>query len=86
MGALADRRIAVTRDERRDGPLAALLREAGAIPVARPTTEVAALHDPEARWRLLPDPAGLGWLVATSARTVERLAASGWLERRPPGL
>jgi len=85
MGALADRRIVVTRDEGPYGPLATLLREAGAVPLHRPTVEIAALHPPEERRRLLPDPSGLRWIVITSSRTVALLAESGWLETRPPG-
>ena len=85
MDSLADRRIAVTRDEGPDGPLTSLLRDAGAVPVHRPTVEIAALHDPEERRRRLPDAADLRWIVITSSRTVDLLAESGWLDVRPPG-
>ena len=85
MGTLTDRRIAVTRDEGPDGPLATLLRDAGAVPVHRPTVEIAALHAPGERRRRLPDPAALRWIVITSPRTVELLAECGWMDVRPRG-
>jgi uroporphyrinogen-III synthase len=85
MGTLTDRRIAVTRDEGPDGPLATLLRDAGAVPVHRPTVEIAPVHTPEQLRRRLPDPADLRWIVITSSRTVDLLADSGWLDVRPRG-
>lgn len=67
-----------------EGPLSRALREAGAVPLAAPTVEIAPLHDPEARRALLPSLDAFDWLVVTSARTVDLLVEAGALDGGPP--
>ena len=87
MDALRGRRIAVTREEEADGPLSTLLREAGALPLPRPTVEMAPLLDPQGIRRALAPLPEARWLVVTSPRAVGYLAEAGVFgEPPPPGL
>lgn len=85
MGHLVGRRILVTRDEGPGGPLCALLRREGAVPVLRPTVQVRALLAPEDRGpALLPLLRGARWLVLTSPRAVDLLDEGGIFRHAPP--
>ncbi len=80
-GALAGRRILVTRAREQAGPLMDLLRAAGAIPLLLPTIEIAPAADYHALDAALAALEEYGWLLFTSANTVtyveRRLHATG---------
>jgi len=67
---LAGLTVVVTRPDRQAGPLARLLREAGAAPVAFPTLVIERIElDDAARVRCTPD--AHDWVIFTSTNAVE---------------
>ncbi len=69
------RRVAVTRDEDRDGPLVRALVAEGLTPVACPVLVEAPAADRDALQRAADGLDAMDWLIASSARAVTRFAA-----------
>lgn len=74
-GTLAGVGVVVTRDEAPGGPLAGLLRAAGARVLHWPTVAIAPPADPEALAQALAALESFDWLVLTSVHAVEAVAA-----------
>jgi len=81
-GALAGRRVLVTRAREQAGSLLDLLRAAGAVPVLLPMVEIAPAADYRALDAALAALEGYDWLLFTSANTVtyveQRLRTVGY--------
>lgn len=72
-GALAGRRVVVTRPTEQAGPFVALLREAGAVPFEAPAIRVLPPEDPQPLGEAAAALARFDWLVCTSANGVRAL-------------
>jgi uroporphyrinogen-III synthase len=70
-------RVAVTRDEGPDGPLAGALRRRGLTPVCCAVVRESASPEPERLARAARALDRYDWLVAASARAVSALASAG---------
>ena len=68
-------RIAVTRDEGPDGPLASALRKRGLTPVCCAVVRESESPEPERLARAARELDGYDWLVVASARAVDALVA-----------
>jgi len=79
-------RVAITRDEAADGPLAAALRLRGMEPVSCAVVAERAAPDPDALRRAAHQLVAYDWLVAASARAVAALMEARAREPLPPGL
>ncbi len=77
-GALAGRRVLVTRARDQAGPLLDALRAAGAVPVLFPTIEIAPATDYRALDAALASLEEYGWLLFTSANTVTYVELRLW--------
>ena len=69
-------RVAVTRDENPEGPLAEALRRRGMVPVSCPVVVEEAVREPEALTRAARELGRYDWLIAASARAVSALMAA----------